>query len=127
MRYRILTLNQISPRGLERLPAARYEVGTELDLPHAILVRSADLIGRRIPDSVLAIGRAGVGVNTIPVAELSQRGVPVFNAPGANANAVKELVLAGLLIAARNLGPALEFVKGLHRKRDLNKHVEGGT
>src|ERR1700692_1411441 len=113
MRYRILTLNQISPRGLERLPAARYEVGTELDLPHAILVRSADLIGRRIPDSVLAIGRAGVGVNTIPVAELSQRGVPVFNAPGANANAVKELVLAGLLIAARNVCQAWAFARAL--------------
>jgi D-3-phosphoglycerate dehydrogenase len=113
MRYRILTLNQISPRGLERLPAARYEVGTELDLPHAILVRSADLIGRRIPDSVLAIGRAGVGVNNIPVAELSQRGVPVFNAPGANANAVKELVLAGLLIAARNVCHAWAFARAL--------------
>jgi D-3-phosphoglycerate dehydrogenase / 2-oxoglutarate reductase len=113
MRYRILTLNQISPRGLERLPAARYEVGTELDLPHAILVRSADLIGRRIPDSVLAIGRAGVGVNNIPVAELSKRGVPVFNAPGANANAVKELVLAGLLIAARNVCHAWAFARAL--------------
>jgi len=113
MRYRILTLNQISPRGLERLPAARYEVGAELDLPHAILVRSADLIGRRIPDSVLAIGRAGVGVNNIPVAELSKRGVPVFNAPGANANAVKELVLAGLLIAARNVCHAWAFARAL--------------
>src|ERR1700692_3811056 len=125
MRYRILTLNQISPRGLERLPAARYEVGTELDLPHAILVRSADLIGRRIPDSVLAIGRAGVGVNNIPVEALSQRGVPVFNAPGANANAVKELVLAGLLLAARNLVPAVRFVGGLSGSDDeLNRLVE---
>jgi D-3-phosphoglycerate dehydrogenase len=113
MRYRILTLNEISPRGLERLPAARYEVGAQLDLPHAILVRSADLTGLRIADSVLAVGRAGVGVNNIPVAELSKRGVPVFNAPGANANAVKELVLAGLLIAARNVCQAWAFARAL--------------
>jgi D-3-phosphoglycerate dehydrogenase len=113
MRYRILTLNHISPRGLERLPAARYEWGASLAMPHAILVRSADLHGRLIPDSVLAVGRAGAGVNNIPVAELSKRGVPVFNAPGANANAVKELVLAGLLIAARNVCQAWAFARSL--------------
>jgi D-3-phosphoglycerate dehydrogenase len=113
MKFRVLTLNNISPRGLERLPAARFEVGASLELPHAILVRSADLHGRPIADSVLAVARAGAGVNNIPVAELSRRGVPVFNAPGANANAVKELVLAGLFIAARNVCQAWAFARAL--------------
>jgi D-3-phosphoglycerate dehydrogenase len=127
MRYRILTLNHISPRGLERLPAARFDVGASLELPHAILVRSADLHGRLIPDTVLAVGRAGAGVNNIPVAELSRRGVPVFNAPGANANAVKELVLAGLLIAARNVCQAWAFARSLTGDdRALEEAVEAG-
>src|ERR1700691_3314705 len=113
MRFRILTLNHISPRGLERLPAARFDVGTAHDLPHAILLRSAELNGRTIADSVLAVARAGAGVNNIPVAELSRRGVPVFNAPGANANAVKELVLTSLLLAARNVCQAWAFARSL--------------
>ena len=102
MSFRILTLNQISPRGLARLPADRYQVGADIAAPDAILVRSAELHGAAIAASVRAIGRAGVGVNNIPVDDMSRRGVPVFNTPGANANAVKELVLAGLLLAARN-------------------------
>jgi D-3-phosphoglycerate dehydrogenase len=81
--------------------------------PDAILVRSADLLSADIPSSVLAIARAGAGTNNIPVSRLSARGVPVFNAPGANANAVKELVLAGLLLAARNVCPAWAYVRGL--------------
>ena len=101
MRYRVLTLNNISARGLERLPRERYEVGPDVASAEAILVRSADMHAFTLPDSLLAVGRAGAGVNNIPVAALSKRGVPVFNAPGANANAVKELVLAGLLLAAR--------------------------
>jgi D-3-phosphoglycerate dehydrogenase len=113
MRYRILTLNSISPRGLERLPRERYEIGTDLEEPDAVLVRSADMHALAIPESVRAIGRAGAGVNNIPVGALSQRGIPVFNAPGANANAVKELVLAGLLLAARNVCPAWDFVRQL--------------
>jgi D-3-phosphoglycerate dehydrogenase len=104
--YRILTLNQISPRGLERLPRELYEVGPDITQPDAILVRSAELTAEGVAPSVRAIGRAGAGVNNIPVEEMSRRGVPVFNSPGANANAVKELVLASLLLAARNLGPA---------------------
>src|SRR5262249_39801811 len=108
-RYRILTLNNIAARGLERLPAERYEVGAQLATPDAILVRSAGLHQATIAASVRAIGRAGAGVNNIPVAAMSARGIPVFNTPGANANAVKELVLAGLLLAARNLGPAWLF------------------
>jgi D-3-phosphoglycerate dehydrogenase / 2-oxoglutarate reductase len=113
MRYRILTLNNISPRGLERLPRELYEVGPEVAHPDAILLRSAELDAAAIPASVRAIGRAGAGVNNIPVEAMSRRGVPVFNSPGANANAVKELVLAGLLLAARNLGPAWLFSRGL--------------
>jgi D-3-phosphoglycerate dehydrogenase len=113
MRFRILTLNQISPRGLERLPSERYDVGPKLAAPNAILVRSADMHSMDIGLSVLAIARAGAGINNIPVPELSKRGVPVFNAPGANANAVKEIVLAGLFLAARNIGPALAFARSL--------------
>jgi D-3-phosphoglycerate dehydrogenase len=113
MSYRILTVNQISPRGLARLPPERYQVGPDVAQPDAILVRSADLHGTPIAAGVRAIGRAGVGVNNIPVAEMSRRGIPVFNAPGANANAVKELVLAGLFLVARNLGPAWLFARSL--------------
>ena len=113
MSFRILTLNQISARGLARLPADRYQVGGDIADPDAILVRSAELHDAHIASSVRAIGRAGVGVNNIPVDDMSRRGVPVFNTPGANANAVKELVLAGLLIAARNIGPAWLFARAL--------------
>ena len=113
MSFRILTLNQISARGLARFPADRYPVGADISAPDAILVRSAELHGSSIARSVRAIGRAGVGVNNIPVDDMSRRGVPVFNTPGANANAVKELVLAGLLLAARNIGPAWLFARAL--------------
>jgi D-3-phosphoglycerate dehydrogenase len=113
MSFRILTLNQISPRGLARFPADRYQVGAGTTNPDAILVRSAELHDTGIASSVRAIGRAGVGVNNIPVDDMSHRGVPVFNTPGANANAVKELVLAGLLLAARNIGPAWLFARAL--------------
>jgi D-3-phosphoglycerate dehydrogenase / 2-oxoglutarate reductase len=113
MTYRILTLNNISPRGLARLPRERYQVGGALGAPDAILVRSADMHTLEVAPEVRAVGRAGAGTNNIPVAALSRRGIPVFNTPGANANAVKELVLAGLLMAARNLGPAWLFARGL--------------
>jgi D-3-phosphoglycerate dehydrogenase len=113
MSFHILTLNQISARGLARFPADRYQVGAGISDPDAILVRSAELHGSRIAPSVRAIGRAGVGVNNIPVDDMSRRGIPVFNTPGANANAVKELVLAGLLLAARNIGPAWLFARAL--------------
>ena len=113
MRYRILTLNNISARGLERLPRQLYEVAPDIERPDAILVRSADMHKSAIPDTVRAVGRAGAGVNNIPVAEFSKRGIPVFNTPGANANAVKELVLTGLLLAARNVCPAWDFTRSL--------------
>jgi D-3-phosphoglycerate dehydrogenase / 2-oxoglutarate reductase len=112
-RFGILLLNQISKTGLERLPADRYLTGKDIAAPDAILVRSADLHGMRIPASVCAVARAGAGTNNIPVQALTARGVPVFTAPGGNANAVKELVLAGMLMAARNLGAAQRFVQGL--------------
>src|SRR5512134_2237614 len=123
--YKILTLNNISVRGLERLPRERYEVASEIGHPDAVLVRSADMHAMDIAESVLAVARAGAGTNNVPVAKLSKRGVPVFNAPGANANAVKELVLAGLLMAARNLPQALLHVRGLKGSGDeLDKAVE---
>ena len=113
MTFKIQTLNNISPLGLERLPRAVYEVATEIANPDAVMVRSADMHKLDIAPSIKAIGRAGAGTNNIPVAAMSARGVPVFNAPGANANAVKELVLTGMLLAARNIAPALDFVKKL--------------
>ena len=125
--FRIQTYNSISPIGLERLPRERYEVSATVPQPDALLVRSADLHKVQIPASVKAIGRAGAGTNNIPVAAMSARGVPVFNAPGANANAVKELVLAGMLLAARNIAPALQFVRGLSgTDAELHKLVEDG-
>ena len=113
MGYRILTLNNISVRGLERLPRDRYEIASEIGHPDAILVRSADMHKMDIPASVLAVGRAGAGVNNVPVPALSKRGIAVFNAPGANANAVKELVIAGLFLAARNICQAWSFARSL--------------
>jgi D-3-phosphoglycerate dehydrogenase / 2-oxoglutarate reductase len=113
MSFKILTLNNISVRGLERLPRDRYEVASEIGHPDAVLVRSADMHSMEIPASVLAVARAGAGTNNVPVAKLTRRGVPVFNAPGANANAVKELVLAGLFLSARNICQAWAYVRSL--------------
>ena len=125
--FEVLVLNQISPNGLKRLPAERYRVGKGVTQPDAVLVRSADMHTLVIPASVRAIGRAGAGTNNIPVAAMSARGVPVFNAPGANANAVKELVLAAMLLTARNLAPALRFVTALDpAASDMDKAVEEG-
>jgi D-3-phosphoglycerate dehydrogenase len=125
--FRVLVLNQISPNGLKRLPADRYVAAKDVTEPDAVLVRSADMHGMDIPATVKAIGRAGAGTNNIPVKAMTARGVPVFNAPGANANAVKELVLAGMLMAARNLAPAQRFVEGLDpASADLDKTVEDG-
>lgn len=122
--FKIQTLNNISRNGLDRLPANLYATANDVAEPDAILVRSADMHGKPLPVSIKAVARAGAGTNNIPVAEFSQRGVPVFNAPGANANAVKELVVAGMLIAARNLGDALAFVGGLDGSQDLHHKVE---
>jgi D-3-phosphoglycerate dehydrogenase len=122
--FTIQTLNNISRNGLDRLPTALYATANEVADPDAVLVRSADMHKSPIPASVKAVARAGAGTNNIPVAELSARGVPVFNAPGANANAVKELVVAGMLLAARNIADALAFVRGLAPGEDLHHRVE---
>ncbi|CAB1369965.1 phosphoglycerate dehydrogenase [Denitratisoma oestradiolicum] len=124
--FQILILNQISATGLKRLPE-RYTTGKDIKAPDAVLVRSADMHGMDIPASVRAIGRAGAGTNNIPVKAMSQRGVPVFNAPGANANAVKELVLVGMLLAARNIAGALDFVAKLDTADpEMDRKVEDG-
>lgn len=123
---RILTLNAISARGLARLPE-HYTVGGDVADPDGILVRSANMHEMDIPASVRAIARAGAGTNNIPVKKLSERGVPVFNAPGANANAVKELVIAGMLMGARNIVPAIKFVEGLSgTDEEMHKATEAG-
>lgn len=125
--FKIQTLNNISVLGLERLPRDRYEVASEISHPDAILVRSARMHDLEIPSTVKAIGRAGAGTNNIPVSAMTGRGIVVFNAPGANANAVKELVIAGMLIAARNIGPAWGFARGLAgNDAEINKAVEAG-
>ncbi len=127
MPYKILTLNNISTRGLERLPRDRFEVASDIGQPDAIMLRSADMHSMDIPASVLAIGRAGAGTNNIPVPKLSKRGVPVFNAPGANANAVKELVIAGMFLAARNICQAWAYTRGLQGDdHTLEEAVEKG-
>ncbi len=124
----VLVLNEVAQVGLARFPAARYRIVKEAKSPDVILVRSYDLHGHAFGGNLKAVGRAGAGVNNIPVAELSKRGLPVFNAPGANANAVKELVIAGMLMAARNLGPALQFVSELDagEQEGLDKRIESG-
>jgi D-3-phosphoglycerate dehydrogenase len=124
--YKILTLNAISAKGLARLPQS-YTVGGDIAEPDAILVRSHNMLDMVIPASVKAIGRAGAGTNNIPVKAMSERGVPVFNAPGANANAVKELVIAGMLMGVRNLIPAVKFSESLTgTDEEIHKATEAG-
>jgi D-3-phosphoglycerate dehydrogenase len=126
--HNILTLNNISPVGLERLPKTLYNFGPDIEDPEAIILRSYKMHDMDIPESLLAVGRAGAGVNNIPVDKLTELGIPVFNAPGANANAVKELVVAGLLLAYRNICPAWDYVRKLDRSDSaaMSKAVEDG-
>ncbi len=125
--FKIQTLNNISVAGLERLPRDLYEVASEMACPDAILVRSAKMHDMEIASKVKAIGRAGAGTNNVPVSDMTARGVAVFNAPGANANAVKELVIAGMLIAARNIAQAWQFARGLEGDdAAINEAVEAG-
>lgn len=125
--FKIQTLNNISVAGLERLPRDRYEIASEIAHPDAILVRSAKMHDLVIPETVQAIGRAGAGTNNVPVAAMTKRGVAVFNAPGANANAVKELVIAGMLMSARNIAQAWNFARGLSGDdAAINQAVESG-
>jgi len=127
-RFTIRTLNNISPRGTDRLPRDRYTVSSDAAEPDAIIVRSADMHMMTIPASVKAVGRAGAGTNNVPVAALSKRGVPVFNAPGANANAVKELVIAAILMSMRHVCEAWSYARGLPAADDhaLEEAVEQG-
>jgi len=125
--FKVLTLNNIAVAGLRHFPRDRYEIASEISHPDAIILRSHNMHEMDIPDTVVAIGRAGAGVNNIPIDELSKRGVPVFNTPGANANAVKELVVAGMLIGARNICNARDYVKTLSEDGDaLSKAIETG-
>jgi D-3-phosphoglycerate dehydrogenase len=125
--YKILALNNISPLGLARLPADTFQVSAEMKEPDGILLRSFKMHDMEIPKSLKAVGRAGAGVNNIPVDKLSKLGIPVFNAPGANSNAVKELVIAGMLLAARHIGPAWQFSQGLSgTDAEISKAVEAG-
>ena len=125
--FRVRTLNAISGKGLARFPDDRYEVGGSVENPHALLLRSALLHDSAVPGSVLAVARAGAGTNNIPVTSLTERGIPVFNTPGANANAVKELVLASLFIASRHLIPAARFAHTLTGDDDaIARAVEAG-
>ncbi len=125
--HKILTLNNISIKGLQRLPRESYEVASDIGSPDAVLLRSFKMHDMDIPESVVAIGRAGAGVNNIPVDQMSSRGVPVFNAPGANANAVKELVIAGILMAARNIPASQLFAASLSgTDEEVTKAVESG-
>ena len=124
---KILTLNNISLAGLEHFPRETYEVASEMQHPDAILLRSFNMHDMDVPESVNAIGRAGAGVNNIPVERMSQKGIPVFNAPGANANAVKELVIAGMLMASRNLCQAWDYSRSLEGDdASIHKAVEAG-
>jgi D-3-phosphoglycerate dehydrogenase len=125
--YKVLTLNNIAVEGLRHLTRARYEVASEIAHPDAILLRSFNMHDMEIPESLAAVGRAGAGTNNIPCDKLAHMGIPVFNAPGANANAVNELTIGGLLLAARNLREAREYVKELDETGDaLSKAVEAG-
>jgi len=125
--HKIQTLNQISVKGLERLPRDKYEIATEIGNPDAIMLRSHKLLEQEIPPSVQAIARAGAGTNNVPVARMTELGIPVFNTPGANANAVKELVLTGLLLGSRGILEGIDYARSLHSIEDaaaMNKLLE---
>ena len=125
--FDILTLNKISPLGLERLEPENFNIGSDIANPHGIIVRSASMHDMPLPENLLAVARAGAGVNNIPLDKCSEQGIVVFNTPGANANAVKELVLAGLLISSRKVIPAIEWAKTLKGEGDqVGKLVEKG-
>ena len=116
--FKVLTLNQISVKGLDRLPRDSYEIASEFATPDAILLRSHKLQPEDISGSVLAIARAGAGVNNVPVSYCTEQGVPVFNTPGANANAVKELIVSALTLGSRGILEGVEYVNTLGHMTD---------
>lgn len=125
--YNVLTLNKISPAGLNQLDPAKYVYGDNIENPDAVIVRSAKMHDMELPDSLLAIARAGAGTNNIPVDKCTEKGIVVFNTPGANANAVKELVICGLLLASRKVVPGIDFANSLKGSGDeYSKKVEKG-
>ena len=125
--YKIQTLNEISDVIHQHLSAEKYLIAKEEPVPDGILVRSADMHSLQLPDSLLAIARAGAGTNNVPVEECNKRGIVVFNTPGANANAVAELVVCGLMLGSRNIVGGIEWVQGLKGKgEDVPKLVEKG-
>jgi D-3-phosphoglycerate dehydrogenase len=123
--FTVLTLNNIAKIGLSRLPGSTYQVGSDVKDPDLILLRSANMHSGEIPKSLKAVGRAGAGVNNIPIPKMTARGIPVFNTPGANANAVKELVIGGLILACRQICEAWDFARNLEGSdEELSKAVE---
>ena len=124
--YTIKTLNAISPAGLAKLPVNQFEVDNETTAPQGILVRSADMHDMPLPDSLLAIARAGAGTNNIPIEECTNAGIVVFNTPGANANAVAELVIGALVAGSRNMVDAVQWAQGLKGSETIAKDVEKG-
>ncbi len=123
--YEILTLNKISPAGLDHFDPAKYQYGEDIANPDAIMVRSAKMHDMTLPENCLAIARAGAGTNNIPVDKCTEKGIVVFNTPGANSNAVKELVICALLMTSRKIVPGIEFVKTLKGKgEDVGKLIE---
>ena len=125
--FNIKTINNISDKGLNRLPAESFTVSPEIDNPDAIILRSQNLHDMDIPSNLKVVGRAGAGTNNVPVEQLGDRGVVVFNAPGANANAVKELVIAGMLLACRNICQAWQYAANVEGSdEEQNKAVEAG-
>lgn len=122
--YKIQTLNNISEAGLSLFPKDLYHIVTDVDTPDAILVRSANMHDMELPSSLLAIARAGAGVNNIPIDKCTEKGIVVFNTPGANANAVKELVLAGLLLSSRRIVESIQWVQSLKGETDIANKIE---
>ncbi len=120
---KILTLNNISSAGLARLPRDKYQVSDDLSEPDAIMLRSYDMHAYPVAKTLKAVARAGAGVNNIPYQAMAARGIPVFNAPGANAQAVMELTIAGMLMAARNVSAALDFARGLQGDEETKKRL----
>jgi D-3-phosphoglycerate dehydrogenase len=116
--HKIRTYNAISSKGLDRFPAEKYEVGSDFSEPQGFLLRSQKLHEEQVPQSLLAVARAGAGVNNVPVADYTDQGIVVFNTPGANANAVKELIVAGLLLASRDIYGGMNYVQGLTHMDD---------
>ncbi|MCD7774791.1 MAG: 3-phosphoglycerate dehydrogenase [Clostridiales bacterium] len=124
--YNVLTLNKISQTGLRNFDASKYTCSDSFTDPDAVIVRSASMLDMELPESILAIARAGAGYNNIPVDKCTEKGICVFNTPGANANAVKELTLCGLLLCSRRIASAIEWCKGLKGEDEISKKIEKG-